>query len=66
LISFLEALLGSQGIGHLVLDGNMSVLDGSLGILPRRVMVGSDDWEHACGLLKDAGLGAELKEAGES
>ena len=43
LISFVEALLKDAGIGSLVADQNMSVLDGSIGILPRRVMVDTND-----------------------
>jgi len=39
LISFAEALLRDAGIEALVLDQNMSVIEGSLGILPRRVLV---------------------------
>ena len=39
LISFVEALLRDAGIDHFVADQNMSVIEGSLGILPRRVLV---------------------------
>ena len=39
LVSAVEALLDGAGISHLVLDQNMSVLEGSLGVLPRRVLV---------------------------
>ena len=38
-ISFAEALLRDAGIACFVADQNMSVLDGSIGILPRRLMV---------------------------
>ncbi len=38
-ISFVEALMRDAGIGCFVADQNMSVMDGSLGILPRRVMI---------------------------
>ena len=65
LISFLEALLKSEGIGHIVLDQNMSILDGSLGILPRRVMVDSDSHALAVTLLTEAGLDNELSRGGE-
>jgi hypothetical protein len=60
LISFLEALLKSEGIGHIVLDANMSILDGSLGILPRRLMVEEDRHAQAVALLTEAGLAGEL------
>jgi hypothetical protein len=60
LITAIEALLNGAGIRHLVLDQNMSVLEGSLGMLPRRILV-EDDWvPRARRLLIDAGLGHEL------
>jgi hypothetical protein len=66
LLSYVEALLRDAGIHAMVADGNMSVIEGSLGILPRRVLVGSDDWHEARGILVDAGLGGVLgKEDGE-
>jgi hypothetical protein len=45
----------------MVLDQNMSVLDGSLGILPRRVVVPDDHVAAARRLLQEAGLGHELR-----
>jgi len=44
-----------------VLDQNMSVLEGSIGILPRRVLVADDEFKSARQLLVDAGLGRELR-----
>ena len=61
LISFIEALMRDAGIGCLVADQNMSVLDGSLGILPRRIMVDSDEFERAKKILADAGIGNEIE-----
>ncbi len=60
LISFAEALLKEAGIGHATLDQNMSVAEGSLGILPRRVLVARGQHESARRLLVDAGLEREL------
>lgn len=60
LVSAIEALLKGAGIPHVVLDQNMSVLEGSLGILPRRVLVATDDAAKARRLLADAGLAHEL------
>ncbi len=62
LISFVEALLRDAAIDFLVVDQNMSVIEGSLGVLPRRVLVVSDRVEAARRLLTDAGIGAELRE----
>jgi hypothetical protein len=61
LITAIEALLFGAGIEFLVLDQNMSVLEGSIGMLPRRVMVGEDSEQNARRLLQDAGLGHELR-----
>jgi len=60
LISFVEALLRDAGIAPLVVDQNMSVVEGTLGILPRRVLVDADDLAAARGILQDAGIGQEL------
>ncbi len=61
LITAIEALLKGAGIRHMVLDQNMSVLDGSLGMLPRRIVVDGDYSAKARRLLTDAGLGHELR-----
>jgi hypothetical protein len=60
LISAIEAILAQADIPHIVLDQNMSVLEGSLGVLPRRVLVHQRSLAAARGLLADAGLGHEL------
>lgn len=64
LVSAVEALLKGAGILPLVLDQNMSVLEGSLGILPRRVLVADDDAARARRLITDAGLAHELRPDG--
>jgi hypothetical protein len=61
LISAIEALLRGADIPHMVLDQNMSVLDGSLGVLPRRVMVAVERVAAARKLMQEAGLGHELR-----
>lgn len=60
LISFAEALLNEAGIEHATVDLNMSVIEGSLGILPRRVLVARGQHASARRILTEAGLGAEL------
>ncbi len=61
LITAIEALLKGANIRHMVLDQNMSVLDGSLNMLPRRIVVDNENVERARRLLTDAGLGHELR-----
>ena len=63
IISFVESLLRDAGIGCFVADQNMSVLDGSIGILPRRVMVVDEDVDAARRLLADAGIANEMRES---
>ena len=64
LVSAVGALLDGAEIKHLVFDQNMSVLEGSVGILPRRVLVAEDDLVAARRLLTDAGLAHELRPDG--
>jgi tRNA1(Val) A37 N6-methylase TrmN6 len=61
LVSAIQALLDAAEIPHIVLDQNMSVLEGSLGILPRRILVHDEHQESARRLLADAGLSHELR-----
>ena len=61
LVSAVEALLNGADIPHLVLDRNMSVLEGSIGILPRRILVDEQHLAAARRLLEEAGLGHELR-----
>ena len=63
LISFVESLLREAGIEPWIADQNMSIVEGSLGVLPRRVMVPADKIEAARRLLQEAGVGQELSKA---
>jgi hypothetical protein len=60
LISAVEALLGGAGIKCMVADNYMSVLEGSLGILPRRMLIADDEIAKARRVLTEAGLGHAL------
>lgn len=62
LVSAVGALLDGANIHHLVLDNNMSVIEGSLGVLPRRILVHEDDNLAARRLLTEAGLAHELRD----
>jgi Putative prokaryotic signal transducing protein len=61
LIATVDALLKGADIMHMILDEHMSTLEGSLGMLPRRVLVDSDQAPRARRLLRDADLGHELR-----
>jgi hypothetical protein len=57
LVSYVSALLEEADIGFMVADLNMSVLEGSIGILPRRVLVEEGRIADARSLLNEAGIG---------
>ena len=61
MLNFAEVLLKDAGIAAVVFDDSMSVMDGSLGILPRRLMVSDDDDESARAILR-AGIGGSALE----
>lgn len=63
LISFVEALLRDAGIEPWVADQNMSIVEGSLGVLPRRVMVLAEELDQARKVLEEAGIAGELPKA---
>ncbi len=62
LISFVQSLLDDAGVAHVLLDGHMSVLDGSIGAIPRRVLVDADDLAQARRILTANGLAHELRD----
>ena len=54
LLNFAEALLADAGIASVVFDTHMSIMDGSLGVLPRRLMVPDEDHSRAKTILVGA------------
>ena len=54
LLNFAEAVLADAGVEAVIFDGHMSVMDGSLGILPRRLMVADEDFARARRVLSDS------------
>jgi hypothetical protein len=64
LVSAVGALLDGAKIRYLVFDQNMSILEGSLGVLSRRIMVPDDKLAAARRMLTDAGLAHELRPDG--
>jgi len=56
LIPLVKTLLEEEGIATFEMDVNMSVLEGSIGILPRRLMVRRDDLDDAKRILRLSGV----------
>ncbi len=63
MISVIEALLSEERVRFFVADQHMSAVEGSLGFLPRRILVDSQDVDRARRLLREAGLAGELRDA---
>jgi hypothetical protein len=66
LLSFAQALLRDAGLHVVVADQNMSVMEGSIGILPSRLLVTNDEWLAAARILADADLGTWVRRDGSS
>ena len=61
LVSFVESLMKDAGIGCLVADSGMSIMEGSVGIIPRRILVDPSKAVQARRIITEAGLEAELR-----
>ena len=59
-LNFAQAVLKDADIPFFVMDQNVSIIEGSIGIIPRRLMVVDEDAEEARQALRDAGLGDEV------
>ena len=59
LIAFASALLEGEDIDCFQMDVHMSVLEGSIGILPRRLMVREKDHFRAAAVLRDNDIPVE-------
>ena len=59
IIAFASALLEGEDIDCFQMDVHMSVLEGSIGILPRRLMVRDKDYFRAASVLRDNDLSVE-------
>ena len=58
-LSWLQALLDDSGIDSLILDHHTSLVEGSIGAIPRRLVVAERDYRRARALLAAAGEDAE-------
>ena len=63
LVPFATALLKGEGIDCFALDTNISIVEGSIGIFPRRLMVRTADLEDARRVLRDNGIEPFEREA---
>lgn len=54
-LSWLQALLAAAGIRAVVLDAHTSIIEGSIGAIPRRLMVDDADHRRALDLVAEAG-----------
>jgi hypothetical protein len=57
-LSFVQALLRDSGVDTLVLDHHTSLIEGSIGAIPRRLVVAEQDYEQARRVLAAAGEAA--------
>ena len=55
ILSWASAMLSGENIKTIVFDTHTSILEGSIGALPRRLMVAEQDHARACRLLDEAG-----------
>jgi hypothetical protein len=55
-VAFATALLQGEDIDCFAMDVHMSVLEGSIGVLPRRIMVHDRDLFQARAVLRDNGI----------
>lgn len=63
MISVIEGLLRQERVAFFIADQHMSATEGSVGFLPRRIMVDAEQAGRARRLLTAAGLAAELRDA---
>ena len=55
-LNYAQAILKEADIPFFTMDENVSIIEGSIGIIPRRLMVLDDDFEDAADVFKCAGL----------
>jgi len=54
LLSFAQSVLRNAGIENEIFDANASIMDGSLGMLPRRLVVADEDFAEAEAIVRAA------------
>ena len=61
IISFVESLMRDAGIACFVADQNMSILEGSIGLLQKRIMVNTDQTDAARRILTNADIANKIR-----
>ncbi len=61
-LSFAQSLLSDAGIEAVVFDQHVSMIEGSIGAFPRRLVVVEDLWAQSARVLREAGLSAWICE----
>lgn len=61
LLSFVGTLLKEAGITYFIADAHMSIIEGSIGILPKRLLIDENAKDEARQILIDADLASELR-----
>lgn len=61
LLSYVEHLLADQDITAVIFDSHISLMEGSIGAFPRRLLVADDAWPLATEAMDEAGLGEWVK-----
>lgn len=59
-LNFAEAVLKDADIPCFMMDHHVSMVEGSIGVIPRRLMVDDDDVMEAISVLEAADLGGEV------
>ncbi len=57
LLSFVQSLMHDAGIEVVVFDQHISIVEGSIGAFPRRLMVAEALWDEAASLMRQSGIG---------
>jgi len=62
-LSWAQALIAAESIPSVVFDTHTAIVEGSIGAIPRRLMVGDDDAQRAEALLAEARAALDAENA---
>ena len=61
-ICFIESLFKEQNVEYLIADQHISMVEGSIGIFPKRFLIPDELWEQGRRILEEAGLAKEFSD----